>query len=113
VMREADFARPRHAGASTYHSGARNRMMRRAEWPLIEQPAPALDQPRDAMHLGSLNRFDKRERRQNPSQALGQHGFAGTGRPNHQDVMRPGGRHFQRAFRHGLAAHVAEIGRNG
>ena len=41
--------------------------------------------------------------------AFRQHRFAGTGRPDHQDVVTAGDGHFDRALHVALAFHVAEI----
>jgi hypothetical protein len=39
------------------------------------------------VYLGRLQRLFQRQRRQNRGQPLGEHGFAGAGRTNEQDVI--------------------------
>ncbi len=46
---------------------------------------------------------------QNGRQALGQHGLARAGRPDHEHVVPARGGHFERALGGGLPAHVAEV----
>jgi hypothetical protein len=65
----------------------------------------------DAVDLGGFDGLFEGERRQDAGEALGEHGLAGAGRADHEDIVHAGGGHFEGAFGHGLAAHVAEIGR--
>jgi hypothetical protein len=50
------------------------------------------------VNFGGFERLFERERRQDRGHALGQHGFAGTGRADHQDVVASGAGHFQGAL---------------
>ena len=76
----------------------------------VQQSGAARQQARDAVDLGGLDGFVEGERRQDAGEPFRQHGLAGAGRADHQYVMGAGGRDFQRALGHGLAANVAEIG---
>ena len=65
-------------------------------------------QASDAVDFAGLDGFPERKRRQDTGKALGQHGLAGTGRTDHQNVMSAGGSHLQSAAGSGLAADIAE-----
>ena len=58
----------------------------------------------DVEHLARVHR------RQDRRQTLRQHGFTGTWRPDHQEVMPPCRRHFERPLARFLALDVPEIG---
>src|SRR6185369_15864952 len=66
-------------------------------------------QPYDAVDLGRLQGFLQGERRQDGCQAFGQHRFAGSGRPDKQDVVTAGGGNFQGALYRFLAFDFGEI----
>jgi hypothetical protein len=57
-----------------------------------------------AEHLGRL------KRREQGREPLRQHRLAGAWRPDHQEVMPPGGGHFERALGGLLAFDVAKVG---
>jgi hypothetical protein len=113
VVRKADLAGSRHSGAAAHHARSGNRVMRRAERALVEQAAAILNQSGDAVDLGGLDRLLKRQRRQNSGEPFGEHGLARAWRADHQHIVGTRRCHFQRAFRHSLAAHIAEIRRRG
>ena len=48
-----------------------------------------------------------------PVQALGQHGLSRSRRPDHQQVVPPGGRHLEGMAAEGLPLHVGQIRRVG
>ena len=110
VVRQADFARTRRSGAAADQSGVRDGVMRRAKGPAGQQADAARKQPGDAMDLRGLDGFLKRQRRKNAGESFREHGFAGAGRPDHQNIVAAGGSHFERALGGGLAADIAEIG---
>ena len=112
VVRQAHFARPRRARSSADQSRVRHRMMRRAERPVLQQPHALRQRSRDAVHLGRLQRFGKRQRRQDAGDSLRQHRLARPRRPDQKHVMIPRGRDFDRALRRHLPAHVAKIERS-
>jgi len=63
-----------------------------------------------------VEKFPGQKRRQDRGQAAGQHRLAGAGRPDHQEVVAPGGGDFQRPLGRFLAldlAHVATCMRVG
>ena len=82
---------------------------RKGRW--CRSPAPAAEGSGDAVDFGGFDGLFEGERRQDAGETLGEHGLAGAGRANHQDVVDSGGGDFEGAFGHGLAANVAEIGR--
>jgi hypothetical protein len=61
------------------------------------------------VNLGGLERFFKRERRQDGGQPLGEHGLARAGRADHEDVVAAGGRNFKGALGGLLSAHIFEV----
>ena len=109
VVRQADFAGPRRSGAAADQPRVRYGVMRRAKRPPRQQSDPARQQSRDAMDLRGLDRFLKRQRRQDAGESFREHGLAGARRTDHQHVVAARGSHFERALGGGLAAHVAEI----
>src|ERR1700720_3500310 len=83
------------------------------ERPLGYQTNSAREQTRDAVHLRGLNRLLKRERRKDAGESFSEHRFSRARRPDHQDIVPPGGRHFQRALGSGLAANFAKVRKGG
>jgi len=108
-MRETDFTGPRWRSTTDQTSG-RDRVMRRAKRPAGQEAAARRKCPGDGVNFRRHDRFLERETRQDRRQPFRQHGFSRSGRPDHQDVVTPGGSDFQRPLRLGLAANVAEIG---
>ncbi len=82
--------------------------MRAAERPLIGE-RPALDLARHRCHHGDLEQFGRRQRRQDGGQPRRQHGFAGAGRADQQQVMAAGRRHLERPLGALLALDVLQI----
>ena len=107
AMGEADLAGlcP-HAAAD--QCGLAGRMMRVAEGPAPGDRAPG-QLPGNRLHEGQFQRFRRLQRRQQAGQARGQHALARAGRPDHQQVMAPGGGDFQRPLGAFLALHVAQV----
>ena len=64
VVRQADFAGPRHARAAADQPGIGDGVMRRAERPLAQQARAARQHAGDAVDLGGLDGFGKGQRRQ-------------------------------------------------
>ena len=110
VVPQRHFARPRHRSAAN-QSRIANRMVRRPERPRAHQPARIVQQPRDAVNPRRLNRLFQRHRRQNRGDALRQHRLSRARRPDQQNVVASRARHFHRALRRHLSAHVAHIHR--
>ena len=111
MVRQADLARARHALPAADQSRVGNGVMRRAKRPVMQKAAASPQNAGDAVDLGGLDGLGEGQRRQGSRETLGQHRLPGTGRADHQDVVRTGGRHFQRPFGHGLAPDVAKIER--
>ena len=111
VVRQADFAGTRHAGAAADQAGVGDGVVRRAERALVQQSGARPERAGDAVDFGGFDGLFEGEGRQDAGEALGEHGLAGAGRADHQDVVDSGGGDFEGALGHGLAAHVAEIGR--
>ncbi len=108
MVGERDFARfgPRASADKRRHACG---MMGRAERPVRGQ-RPVQDRARDALDHGHFKQFSRLQRRQYARKPLGEHGFAGAGRPDHQHVMAAGRRDLQRSLGAFLAPHVLEIG---
>ena len=106
-VRERDLAghRPRAAPDEALRG---DRVVRRAEGPLGREP-PVAD-PGGAVHLGDLERLLEARRRQDSGEATGEHGLAGSGRADHEQVVPARGRDLERPLGVLLAAHVGEVG---
>jgi hypothetical protein len=108
IVRERDFAGPRDRAAAN-QSGIGDGVVRRAIRAPADQAAAGIKNSGDTVNLRRLQGFFKRERRQNRGHALGEHGFAGTGRPNHQYVVASGTGNFDGTLGGLLAANVFEV----
>ena len=73
--------------------------------------APALQHkpPGQRGHGGAFQRFLHTHGRQQPGKALGQHAFARTGWPGHQQAVAACGGNFQRPARGRLAFHIGHV----
>ena len=96
-----------HAAAD--QAGVGDGVVRRTKRPHADQSGAGIEHAGDAVNLGGLERFFEGERRQDRRHALGEHGLARTGRPDHQDVVAAGAGHFERALGRLLAANVFEV----
>jgi len=74
-----------------------------------DETGAGIEHTRNAVNFGGFERLFERERRQDRGHALGQHGFAGTGRADHQDVVASGAGHFQGALGGLLSANFFEV----
>ena len=110
VMGQGDLARLRRR-APTYQPHVGNGVMGIAERPYGHECPAVFQQAADAEDLGRFDGLFKRHARQDGRYALGQHGLAGTRRPDHQYVMAARRGHFQRALGRLLSAHIAEVHR--
>ncbi len=106
VVGERDLARHgrRAAAAQRHRAGG---VMRRAED--ARGPALRCKLPDQTQHRGRLERFVRSHRRQDPGEALCQHGLAGARRPDQQYAVSAGGRNLDRTTRDELALDVEEI----
>ena len=73
--------------SSTDQGNIRNRMMRRPEWPLCHQGSMIIYLACYRMDLGCLKRFFKGKWRYNRRYSFGKHGFPGSRRANHYQIM--------------------------
>ena len=107
-MGERDFA---GAGddAAADEAGVGDGVVRRAEGAVRDEAAVGIEHAGDGVDLGGLEGFFEAQRREDGRQALGEHGFAGAGRADHQDVVASGGGDFERALGDVLAANVFEV----
>ena len=108
VVGQRDFAGAGNDAAAD-QAGVGDGVVRRAEGPLRDQARAGIEHPGHGVNLGGFERFFKGERGKDGGQPLGQHGFAGAGRADHQNVVAAGGGHFQGALGGLLAAHIAEV----
>ena len=108
VVGERDLAGARdHAAAD--EAGVGDGVVGRAEGAVRDQAAVGVEHAGDGVDLGGFERFFEAQRRQDGRQALGEHGFAGAGRADHEDVVAAGGGDFERALGDVLAADVFEV----
>src|SRR5215468_8169611 len=107
-MGQAHLAGMWHA-ASPDEPGPRDRVMGRAERSLTDEPVPSREQAHHAPHGGHLDGFLQAERREDAAEPAGEHGLAGSRRPDHDQVVTSRGGDFERAFCPEVAAHVGEI----
>ena len=104
---ERDFAGA-HPQAAADQGRQRGRVVRVAERPLAQQPA-VRELAGDRVDHGNLERLGRGERRQDAGQALGEHGLAGAGRADHQQVVTAGRGHLERPLGGLLALDVLEV----
>ena len=81
----------------------------RAERPLSDEALGGVEYASDGVNLGGFQSLFKGERGEDGGQALGQHGLAGAGRADHENVMAAGGGYFEGALGRLLAAHILEV----
>ena len=110
VVAERDFAGTRD-GAAADQSGVADGVVRRAKRPRAHQAARIFEHAGDAVDARGLDGFLERHRRQDGGNALGQHGLAGAGRPEENNVVAAGAGDFQRALGALLSANVAQVHR--
>ena len=108
-MGEAHLARMRQAAAAD-EGGMGHGVMGRAERARGHEAGRESDRrPGHAPHGGDLDRFLERRRGQDGRQAAGQHGLAGAGRAEHQDVVRARRGDLEGPLGVRLPAHLAEV----
>ncbi len=112
VRRERDLTRTQEPGAAAEQACRGDRVVRRAERRMREDPAPG-QQAGHRVQLRGLEGLLPRERRQDRGEPPGEHGLAGAGRAHHEDVVTAGGGDLEGAPRRRLAAHLGQIDRAG
>ena len=107
-MSEGNFAGTRD-GAAADQAGIGNGVVRRAERAHADEPGAGIEHAGNTVNLGGLQRLFKGKGRQDRRHALGEHGLAGTGRADHQDVVAAGAGDFQSALGGLLSTNVFEV----
>jgi len=97
-----------HAAAD--EAGVGDGVVGGAEGAVGDEALVAVEDAGDGVDLGGLEGLFKAQGREDGGQALGEHGFAGAGRADHEDVVATGGGDFEGALGDVLAADVAEVG---
>ena len=110
VVRQRYLARPRNRSAAD-QACVGDRVMRRAKRSHPDQARARVEHARHAVNLRRLQSFFERKRRQNGRHPFRQHGLAGTGGTNHQNVVTARAGHFEGALGGLLAANIFEIRR--
>jgi hypothetical protein len=87
VVGQADFARPRHAGAAADQASVGDGVVGRAEGTLAHQSAAAFEDAGDAVDFGGFDSLFECERRQNTGEPFREHRLARTGWPDHKHVV--------------------------
>ena len=108
VVGERNFAGARDDAAAD-QSGVGDGVVRRAVGAGSDQAGALVEDSGDAVNLGGLERFFEGERRQDRGHALGEHGLAGAGRADHEDVVASGAGDFDGALGGLLSADVFEV----
>jgi hypothetical protein len=80
-----------------------------AEGALSDETGFGVEDAGDGVNFGGLEGFFKGEGREDGREAAGEHGFAGAGRADHEDVVATGGGDFESALGGLLAADVGEV----
>ncbi len=107
-MGQRNFARARdYAAADQADIG--DGVVRRTIGARSDQARALIEHSSYAVNLRRFEGFFKRERRQDGGHALGEHGLAGAGRPDHQDVVASGAGDLDSALGGLLAADVFKI----
>lgn len=85
-MGKADFPRPGNSAAPN-HAGGGNGVVGCPEGPGLDEGFLCWQKTGNTVDSGHFQGFGKGEFRKDGWQPPGQHGFPGTGRPNHQNVI--------------------------
>jgi len=96
-------------GAAADQGLGGGRVMGGSNGTLIHQCDAIGEQTHGGIDAGGFKGFSTRERRKDGGHALGEHGFAGAGRADHQNVVISGTRDGDRALDGFLAADIGEI----
>jgi hypothetical protein len=109
VVGERDFAGARDH-AATDEAGVGDGVVWGSEGSVGNETLVAIEDAGNRVNLGGFQSLFKAQGRQDGGEALGEHGLAGAGRPNHEDIVATGSGDFQSTLRYMLAANVAEVG---
>ena len=106
---QADLTRAQRPAAAADKRDEGRLVMRGAEGWAVEQRAVGHGAARSRVDPGHGEGLLGREAREEPGQALGEHGLARAGRPDHEEVVATGGGNLERPSTDRLAPHVGEI----
>jgi hypothetical protein len=108
IVSKRDFTGARDHTASD-EAGIGDRVMRRTIGARSDQPGALIEYSGDAVNLGRFQGFFKCKGRQNGRHSLGEHGLAGAGRADHENVVASGTGDLEGALGGLLAADVFEV----
>ena len=108
IVAERDFARTRHRTPAD-QAGVADGVMRRTIGAGADKAAAVLENACNAVNTRGLDGFVERHRRENCGDALGEHGLAGAGRPDKQDVVAASACDFESALSGLLPVDVAQV----
>jgi hypothetical protein len=108
VVGEGDFAGAGN-GAAADEARVGDGVVRGAERPLGNESGFGVEDTGDGVDLGGLEGFVESEGREDRGETAGEHGFAGAGRADHQNVVTTGGGDLEGALGGLLAANVGEV----
>jgi hypothetical protein len=95
--------------AAADQAGVGDGVVRRTIGAGADQAGALVEDSGDAVNFGGLEGFFESERRQDGWHALGEHGFAGAGRADHENVVAAGAGDFDGALGGVLSADVFEV----
>jgi len=107
-MGQTDFTGAGRSAAAD-QTDIRDSMVRSSEWSPGNQRFPCIQQTADAEQLGGFDGFVKAHGGKNGGDATGQHGFAGSWRADHQQIVTAGSRDLQSPLGVLLAPHFGKI----
>lgn len=109
IVGERDFA---GAGisAAAEEADVGNGVVRRAEGTAIDKALTGVEEAGDRVNLRGLDGFGLGHVGHDGGHAFGEHGLAGAGRADHEDVVATGGGDFEGAFDVVLALDLVEVG---
>jgi len=110
IVGEADFPGFRDLSSSN-QARIGYRVVRTSKRSGHDEGAVGWDQPHYAVDLCGFKALLKIHIRQNRWEPFGEHGFSGTRRADHDDIVPAGRGHFQTTLHVLLALHIVEINR--
>ena len=110
---QTDFARAQGPAPAAHERDDRGLVVRRPEGWALEQRVLGQGAACGRMDTGHRERLVPSERWEQSDQALGEHGLARPGRPDHEEVVAPRRRNLNGSAAQGLAPHVGEVGLGG
>ena len=96
-------------GTTTHECHLRHGVVRGLEGPLCDEACAALEFTCHGVNLSCLEALGQRQWRKYAREAPGQHTFAGTWGPHHEQVVAASRRHLQRTLYALLPSHVGKV----